>query len=51
MIVVSGMEDADLSGLECVRLTEIGQPQLRKRVARVRAGEWRASEVKMAMLL
>ena len=51
MIVVSGTEDAGLSGLECVRLTEIGQPQLRMKVARVRAGEWRANKGEMAMLL
>jgi hypothetical protein len=50
MIVVSGTEDAGLSGLEYVRLTEVGQPQLRMRVAVVKAGKWRANEGQMAML-
>jgi hypothetical protein len=51
MIVVWGTGDADLSGLECVKLTEIGQPLLRMKVARVKGGDWRASEGRMVMVL
>jgi hypothetical protein len=45
MMVVSGTRGADLPEMVCVRLAEIGQPQRRMRVARVKAGEWRASNV------
>jgi hypothetical protein len=45
MMVVSGTGGADLPEMVCVRLADIGQPQLRMRVARVKAGEWRASHV------